>query len=179
MKAEAKQRQSERRNDLSAALAGRHGVCLCCGADFNLKRTTAKVCSERCKKQLQRKPQLIAEHLTDLLPELNDSYEPWVEQLDLAKNLLMKDMFAKAFGGKRPEADQLELAKKIEADYTKPAAEERIKRCLHVAATEAPALTAWLLQQPEDVVEAAFGAECKTVLGAALMAKLREKKLLR
>lgn len=171
-KADDKAWRQECRAELSDALASRHGVCLCCGTDFNLKRTTAKVCSERCKKQVQRKPQLIADQLTDQLPELNDSYKHWKEQLELARGVIFAAVF-----GRAADPERVKLAEKIREDFTPLIAEERIKRCLHSAADVAPALVAWLLQQPEKVVESAFGSDRNYVLGSSLDRKLRREGL--
>lgn len=165
---------AEIRAEVSAALASRKGTCLCCGETFNLKRTTAKVCSERCKKQLQRKPHLLADQLTNLLPELNDSFDYWKQQVSAASDIRIAALF-----GRPVEQSAVALAEKVAAEYPPLIAIERIKRCLHAAAKEAPALAAWLLKQPESVVEDAFGKESYYVLGSALVAKLRKQELVR
>ena len=174
IKAEAKARRAEDRAEMSDALADRRGICLSCGTDFNLKRTTAKVCSERCKKQLQRKPELLAEQLSDRLPDLNDSYGQWKEQMEWSRQIRMAGLF-----GGSVEQDKLDLAHKISDECPPLIKQERVKRCLHAAASEAPALTAWLLGQPEEVVEEAFGIERNYVLGAALVRKLRKQELVK
>ena len=160
---------------MSAALAGRTGICGCCGTEFNLKRTTAKVCSDRCRKQLQRKPELADQHLHDLLPELDDRYDEWCERDKAAVAVVMDGMLT-AFTGKpgpsRQETAEAEAASKELRALLKP---EKVKRCLHQVAATAPALAAWLQQQPEEKVEAIFTnrREALPVLGEALVKQLR------
>ena len=46
-----RERRKEREKQISAALASRKGICLACGSEFDLKRTTGKTCSETCRKR--------------------------------------------------------------------------------------------------------------------------------
>lgn len=179
-KAEQAAAKQERRAERSDALASRTGICVCCGAEFNLQRTTGKVCSDRCKKKLQRKPELADKHLKDQLPDVDPNYDHMVEQLDRARSVLGSHFAAMFTGRPGPAADQVELAEKIQADYGPLVKTARAQRALHEMAGQAPALTAWLLQQPEEKVDAVFNdrEEALRVLGESLRRKLREEGLL-
>jgi len=50
------ERKRQQRRQRSPALASRTGRCRVCGELFQVKRKTARTCSERCKKQAQRHP---------------------------------------------------------------------------------------------------------------------------
>ena len=67
-KAEVKaEQQRQRRKKLSSALAARKGICLCCGAEFDLKRSSGKTCSDRCRQKLARGGQMHFVHRVDTL----------------------------------------------------------------------------------------------------------------
>ncbi|NMO84303.1 hypothetical protein, partial [Prochlorococcus sp. P1344] len=53
-------RRKERRAERSKQLANRQGRCCVCGDVFRLQRVTAKTCTPRCKKALQRNPERYA-----------------------------------------------------------------------------------------------------------------------
>ena len=65
------ERKRQARKQKSAELANRTGRCHVCGDLFQVKRKTARTCSERCKKQAQRHPDryVIAGPPTHLEPE--------------------------------------------------------------------------------------------------------------
>lgn len=75
-----RERRRKRDAEITAALASRKGICMACGTEFDLKRTTAKTCSETCRKRLQRNPELLAEHLQPI--PVRDDLEGYIKEFD-------------------------------------------------------------------------------------------------
>jgi hypothetical protein len=145
VEAKAKRRQAKSA-ERSKALANRSGICLACGETFNLKRITAKTCSEACRKRLQRHPELMEQHMQ--LPALRPDHKALEAELVRLQRARLQEVLASAAAantatvagtGSRNAVQDLE-------DVLAPA---RVAARLQVAAQHAPSLAAWVARQPE------------------------------
>ena len=169
--------KATRRRDLQAkrseSLANRRGVCLACGTEFDLKRITAKTCSETCRKRLQRRPDLADEHL--VLLEVRSDLEKLIANERELSNAALNLRLA-GFGTElTPEQEELRLKVDANLDKVRPVVrEQQLRQQLNLIAANAPALGAWLMVQPSDVQEAACSwGGGKTVLGPELWERLQ------
>ena len=133
------------REERSEGLANRTGICLACGNEFNLKRITAKTCSPACKKRLQRKPELQDQYL--------EPFATTAQDLD--------DEISAVIRGESNEGREKRK-------------DERTKRGMNEILPHAPALFAWLRQQPLSFQhDAIYGNKRMKVLGAQLSKEIQ------
>lgn len=59
-------------------LANREGRCQVCGETFRVQRNTARTCSERCRKALQRHPERYQAALPPQGEKLSEPYSSWL-----------------------------------------------------------------------------------------------------
>jgi hypothetical protein len=164
------ERRRNRQAKRSEALANRYGICLACGEQFTLKRITAKTCSEACRKRLQRNPALAQQHL-QLPPLRTDLAELEAAVLSQAQQSLAAAIGVVRAGQRPPEEADAVKAERLQLKRT--VWQQRCVQRLHAIADQAPALTAWLSQQGDDAVMAAFSPEYSgTILGPDLKARL-------
>lgn len=164
------ERRRDRQTKRSAALANRTGICLACGEQFTLKRITAKTCTEACKKRLQRKPELAEQHL-QLPPIRTDLAELEAACRADAQQSLAASLHAVRTGQRPAERSKDEKAERLQLKRT--IWHQRCVQRLHAIADQAPALTAWLSQQPDETVMLAFSPEYSgVILGPDLKSRL-------
>ena len=169
-KAHARELRLERDKALTEALAARKGICLACGDEFALKRSSGKTCSDKCRKQLTRTS---SEARCELVPApqqlmAEKDYGKLCDRLSELKAAFIKAMFSG--GGVDVINQQVKpLQEQIKA--------ERAKRMLNLLYQEAPALTLWIQRQPESFQREAFDPDGsptqREILGPALVKKLR------
>ena len=166
--AKAKAKKGRRQAHLKArteALAARTGVCICCGEEFPLKRTTAKTCSPRCRKRLLRgeEPQQVR------LPALTGNLAAMKQELNALRDQAMASALAAIRGDQNSSFDTAALDR-----CKQQVAVEQHKHDLHVIYAHAPALAAWLLKQPDQIQRTATGdtEEAIRLLGPDLHKKL-------
>lgn len=170
-------RRKRRDNERSTALASRNGICLACGNQFNLKRITAKTCSDTCRKRLQRKPELANEFLVEQ-PVANNLKEAEASANERRQALL--NLRLSTIGGGELTDEQQQLFDSCTAYLEK--LEPRIQQShrnhvLNTIAKHAPSLAAWLMVQTEEVQRAACldWDGIQKVLGPALRQKLMQE----
>lgn len=165
-----RERRKKRDAEITAALANRKGICMACGTEFDLKRTTAKTCSETCRKRLQRTPELLAEHLQPI--PVRDDLEQLRSNAGKARQTAL-DLTLKQTPLTEQESAQLKALEDYSAEIEPVLEAQRRAELLNVIAGHAPALAAWLMKQPDDVQAEALNREGRrTILGTALTKKL-------
>jgi len=169
-RSEAKaERRRDRQTKRAESRANRTGICLACGQEFTLQRITAKTCGETCRKRLQRHPELAEQHLH--LPPIRLDLAELESELNHLEHESLAKMVAAISSGQRREEDPESNRRSLEVKQTLWM--QRNYQRLHAMADQAPALTAWLCQQPESTQQAAFSPEYSgLILGPNLRARL-------
>ena len=161
------ERRKERQSKRSQALANRTGTCLACGEDFTLKRITAKTCSAACRKRLQRKPELADLHLE--FPPLRKDIKELEAELAAASAAQMNASIQAIQTGQRSEDTNKERRIELKGIIWT----QRCRQRLRTIANDAPALAAWLCNQSDETLRAAFSPEYSgVILGPDLKSKL-------
>lgn len=173
-KARAREQRLKRDKALTEALAARKGICLACGGEFALKRTSGKTCSDKCRKQLARTSSEARCSLVPAPQELmpDEEFQKLRDRYRAMDAAYLKATFQ---GGGSSDAVMQQLAPLV-----KQIDKERTKRMLNLLFQEAPALTLWIRRQPESFQREAFAVygspTQRQILGPALVKKLRASR---